>query len=43
VVFAPRRYGTSSWNVDLAAKRKFIRRTVDFSLRLRQETRGGNA
>lgn len=36
VVFAPRRFGTSSWNVDLAAKRRFIRRTVDFSLRLRR-------
>lgn len=36
VVFAPRRFGSSSWNVDLAAKRKFIRRTVDFSLALRQ-------
>ena len=37
VIFAPRRYGTSSWNVDLAAKRKFIRRTVDFSLALRKQ------
>lgn len=37
VVFAPRRFGTSSWNVDLAAKRKFIRRTVDFSLALRKK------
>ena len=37
VVFAPRRFGTSSWNVDLAAKRTFIRRTVDFSLALRRE------
>ena len=37
VVFAPRRFGTSSWNVDLAAKRKFIRRTVDFSLVLRRK------
>ena len=37
VVFAPRRFGTSSWNVDLAAKRKFIRRTVDFSLALRKQ------
>lgn len=36
VVFAPRRFGTSSWNVDLAAKWKFIRRTVDFSLALRK-------
>lgn len=37
VVFAPRRHGTSSWNVDLAAKRKFIRRTVEFSLTLRKQ------
>jgi len=37
VVFAPRRFGTSSWNVDLAAKRKFIRRTIDFSLALRKQ------
>ncbi|MCW2579725.1 MAG: glycosyl transferase family 2 [Blastococcus sp.] len=37
VIFAPRRFGTSSWNVDLAAKRKFIRRTVDFSLALRKK------
>jgi glycosyltransferase involved in cell wall biosynthesis len=37
VVFAPRRFGTSSWNVDLAAKRKFIKRTVDFSLALRKQ------
>lgn len=37
VIFAPRRFGTSSWNVDLAAKRKFIRRTVDFSLALRKQ------
>lgn len=37
VVFAPRRFGTSSWNVDLAAKRKFIKRTVDFSLALRKK------
>jgi len=36
VIFAPRRFGTSHWNVDLAAKRKFIRRTVDFSLELRK-------
>jgi glycosyltransferase involved in cell wall biosynthesis len=36
VVFAPRRFGTSSWNVDLASKRRFIKRTVDFSLALRK-------
>jgi hypothetical protein len=37
VIFAPRRFGTSSWNVDLAAKRKFIRRTLDYSLALRKQ------
>lgn len=36
VVFAPRKWGTSSWNTDLSAKRRFIRRTVDFSLDLRK-------
>lgn len=36
VNFATRAYGTSHWNVNWAAKRKFILRTVDFSLRLRQ-------
>ena len=42
VIFAPRRFGTSSWNVDLAAKRKFIERTVDFSLRLRRAELGAD-
>jgi glycosyltransferase involved in cell wall biosynthesis len=37
VLFAPRRFGTSTWNVDLAAKRRFIKRTVDFSLALRKQ------
>lgn len=36
VVFAPRRWGASSWNTDFRAKRKFIERTVDFSLQLRK-------
>jgi glycosyltransferase involved in cell wall biosynthesis len=36
VVFAPRKFGTSSWNTDFAAKRKFIRRTLDYSLQLRK-------
>lgn len=36
VIFAPRKFGTSSWNTDFAAKRKFIKRTVDFSLTLRK-------
>jgi polyisoprenyl-phosphate glycosyltransferase len=36
VVFAPRKHGVSSWNTDLAAKRRFIRRTLDYSLALRK-------
>jgi polyisoprenyl-phosphate glycosyltransferase len=36
VLFAPRVHGVSSWNVDWSAKRRFIRRTVDFSFRLRR-------
>jgi glycosyltransferase involved in cell wall biosynthesis len=36
VIFAPRKFGTSSWNTDFAAKRKFIKRTIDFSLSLRR-------
>ncbi|HTP63365.1 MAG TPA: glycosyltransferase family 2 protein [Burkholderiales bacterium] len=36
VRFGTRMQGISSWNVNWAAKRKFIRRTVEFSLRLRK-------
>lgn len=36
VLFASRVHGVSSWNVDWAAKRRFIRRTMDFSFRLRR-------
>jgi glycosyltransferase involved in cell wall biosynthesis len=36
VLFAERAHGVSHWNVNWSAKRKFIRRTVDFSLRLRK-------
>ena len=35
VAFGPRAHGRSHWNVDLASKLKFIRRTVSFSLNLR--------
>ena len=35
VVFAPRRYGQSSWNTDFAAKRRFIERTLRYSMSLR--------
>lgn len=34
VRFGERAHGISHWNVNWAAKRKFIRRTVDFSLQL---------
>jgi len=37
VRFAERAHGVSHWNVDWKAKLGFIRRTVDYSLRLRRE------
>ncbi len=36
VRFGERAHGHSHWNVNWAAKRKFIRRTFDFSLQLRK-------
>jgi len=39
VHFAKRAHGVSHWNVDWAAKRKFIRRTVGFSLQLRKSVK----
>lgn len=36
VLFAPRRHGSSSWNIDFAAKRKFIRRTIDYSFQMKR-------
>lgn len=36
VRFGVRAHGVSHWNVNWAAKRKFIKRTVDFSLQLRR-------
>ncbi|TFV87785.1 glycosyltransferase family 2 protein [Blastococcus sp. CT_GayMR16] len=36
VIFAPRKWGSSSWNTDWSAKRRFIRRTLDYSLQLRK-------
>ena len=36
VLFPERIHGQSSWNVDWAAKRKFIGRTLDYSFRLRR-------
>ena len=37
VRFGKRAHGVSHWNVNWAAKRKFISRTVDFSLQLRKK------
>lgn len=39
VRFGARAHGLSHWNVNWAAKRKFIRRTVDFSLQLRRRVK----
>jgi glycosyltransferase involved in cell wall biosynthesis len=36
VRFGPRAHGVSHWNVNWAAKKKFIRRTVDFSIELKR-------
>lgn len=37
VMFPPRIHGQSSWNTGLAAKWKFIRRTVEYSVRLKSK------
>lgn len=39
VTFAERAHGVSHWNVNWAAKRKFIKRTMDFSFELRRRLR----
>jgi hypothetical protein len=36
VFFGKREFGTSHWNVDWRSKVKFIRRTVDFSVKLKK-------
>lgn len=36
VLFGERAHGTSHWNINWAAKRKFIQRTINFSLELRK-------
>lgn len=41
VYFGKRAHGTSHWNFSLASKIKFIRRTLDFSLRLSKEIARG--
>jgi hypothetical protein len=37
VKFSERAYGVSHWNVNWAAKRQFIRRTINFSLQLKKK------
>ena len=37
VTFPPRIHGESSWNTGLAAKWKFIKRTIDFSIKLKRD------
>lgn len=37
VIFAERKYGASSWNVDFRAKWKFIKRTLAYSFSLRKK------
>ncbi len=37
VIFPPRLHGISSWNTGLKAKWKFIKRTLDFSFKLKKE------
>jgi glycosyltransferase involved in cell wall biosynthesis len=37
VLFTDREYGLSHWNANLRGKMKFIRRTLEFSFRLRRE------
>lgn len=36
VLFPPRIYGTSHWNTGLKAKWKFVKRTIDFSVKLKK-------
>ncbi|OFX06191.1 MAG: glycosyl transferase family 2 [Alphaproteobacteria bacterium RIFCSPHIGHO2_12_FULL_63_12] len=43
VTFGARAHGTSHWNINWKAKRKFIRRTVDFSFELRRRMIEGDA
>ena len=37
VRFGPRAYGISHWNVNWAAKKRFIKRTIDYSLELKKK------
>lgn len=40
VEFTARLHGTSSWNTSLGAKWKFIKRTLDFSVKLKRSLKG---
>ena len=40
VRFAPRPFGESHWNTTWRSRYRFIRRTIDFSLRLRKQVNG---
>jgi glycosyltransferase involved in cell wall biosynthesis len=42
VVFPPRIHGVSSWNTGLKSKWKFIKRTIDFSRKLKKELKSAN-
>lgn len=42
VHFGARMHGVSHWNVNWAAKRKFIRRTVEFSLQLKKDLKNAS-
>tara|TARA_B100000035_G_scaffold13492_1_gene11110 strand:- start:556 stop:1269 length:714 start_codon:yes stop_codon:yes gene_type:complete len=42
VLFPPRQFGVSNWNVDWHSKTNFIRRTLKYSLHLRKKIRDGN-
>jgi hypothetical protein len=37
VKFGKRVFGTSHWNIDWKAKKKFIMRTIQFSLELKKQ------
>lgn len=42
VNFGERAHGTSSWNVDWEGKKKFIKRTIDFSLELKKRVKNAD-
>ena len=42
VVFQKRMYNISHWNIDLISKFKFIKKTIDFSFKLKKDERNKN-